>query len=110
MHMRKKILDTPLKLRTMLRHRLTQHPLLEHKRKLTNRNKHLNYPFTNIENQTSILDNSERKTQFAFITQKQEIGQKYLQKMQESADSEYEILFNIFAKTTAKIDLRLNNV
>ena len=72
----------------MLQDRMTQHPLLEHKRKHTNRSKHLNYLFTDIENQSSILDNSEHKTKFVFITQKQDTGQKYLQKMQESADSE----------------------
>ena len=62
----------------MLRHRMTQHPLLEYKRKHTNRSKHLNYPFKDIENQTSILDNSEHKIKFVFITQKQDIEQKIL--------------------------------
>ena len=72
----------------MTQNRLKQHPLLEHKRILANINKHLNYPFADIENQTSILDNSKHKTQFVFITQKQDIEQKYLQKMQEPTNSE----------------------
>ena len=63
----------------MLRHRHTWHPLLEHKRKHTNRTKHLNYPSTDIEDQTSILDNSEHKTQFVFITEKTRHNKQHLQ-------------------------------
>ena len=72
----------------MLYHRQTQHPLSEHKRKLKRKtNNHLNYPFTYIDNQTSILDNSEHKTQFAFGLQKQDTKQG-LQKLQKQTDLE----------------------
>ena len=87
MHMRKKILNTPPQTENYATTHIDKPSSLEHKRKQTNRNKHLNYPFTDIEDQTSILDNSEHKSQFVFRPQKQDTKQG-LQKLQKQTNSE----------------------
>ena len=88
---------------------MTQHPLLEHKRKHTNRSKHLNYPFTYIENQTSILDNLEHKTKFVFITKKIYIT-KILVENARTNRLRIGHPTQHLCKIVAKIDLKLNNV